>query len=74
MRFVTLMVCLSACGLLQAAPAYNGPVKAQEVRARDGVGNFLSKLKAGKTVTIAYLGGSITAMNTRVTAIPSTLE
>ena len=63
MRFVTLMVCLSACGLLQAAPAYNGPVKAQEVRARDGVGNFLSKLKTGKTVTIAYLGGSITAMN-----------
>ena len=63
MRFVTLMVCLSACGLLQAAPAYNGPVKAQEVRARDGVGNFLSKLKTGKTVTIAYLGGSITTMN-----------
>ena len=63
MRFVPLMVCLSACSPLQAAPAYNGPVKAQEVRARDGVGNFLAKLKAGKTVTVAYLGGSITAMN-----------
>ena len=64
MRRLCLAACLAAGGLLQAAvPTYNGPVKAQEVRARDGVGNFLTKLKAGKTVTVAYLGGSITAMN-----------
>jgi len=63
MRFLSLAACLVACGFLHAAPTYNGPVKAQEVRARDGVGNFLTKLKAGKTVTVAYLGGSITAMN-----------
>ena len=48
---------------LQAAPAYKGPVRAQEVRVRDGIGHFMSKIKAGKPVTVAYLGGSITAMN-----------
>jgi lysophospholipase L1-like esterase len=63
MRSFCLAVCLVACFFLHAAPTYNGPVKAQEVRAREGVGNFLAKLKAGKTVTVAYLGGSITAMN-----------
>ena len=63
MRFFSLAACLVACGILNAAPTYNGPVKAQEVRVRDGVGNFLEKLKANKTVTVAYLGGSITAMN-----------
>ena len=62
MKMLSLAVGLAVCGLLNAGPVYNGLVKAQEVRARDGVGNFLSKLKAGKTVTVAYLGGSITAM------------
>ena len=51
-----------AAGVL-AAPAYTGPVTAQEVRARAGVGHFMAKVKAGKEVTVAYLGGSITAMN-----------
>ena len=49
MRFLSLAACLVACGFLHAVPTYNGPVKAQEVRAREGVGNFLTKLKAGKT-------------------------
>lgn len=62
MKSFCLAVGLVFCGFLHAAPAYNGPVKAQEVRVRDGAGNFLAKLKAGKTVTVAYLGGSITAM------------
>ncbi len=38
-------------------------VKAEEVHVRKGVGNFLAKLKAGKPVTVAYFGGSITEMN-----------
>ena len=38
-------------------------VKAEEVHARKGVGNFIAKLKAGKPVTVAYLGGSITEMS-----------
>ena len=41
----------------------DGRVSAQEVRARNGIGNVLSKLKAGKPVKIAYFGGSITAMD-----------
>lgn len=38
-------------------------VKAEEVHARMGVGNFIAKLEAGKPVTVAYLGGSITEMS-----------
>ena len=38
-------------------------VKAEEVNARSGVGNFLAKIKSGKPVTVAYLGGSITEMS-----------
>ena len=38
-------------------------VKAEEVHVRKGAGNFLEKLKAGKSVTVAYLGGSITEMS-----------
>lgn len=38
-------------------------VKAEEVHVRNGVGNFLAKLMAGKPVTVAYLGGSITEMS-----------
>ncbi len=75
MRILPTIAILAACQLAQAAPAanaapktrekpaYSGPVKAQEVRVRDGAGHFLAKLKAGKTVTVAYLGGSITAMS-----------
>ncbi len=38
-------------------------VKAEETHVRKGVGNFLAKLNAGKPVTVAYLGGSITEMD-----------
>jgi len=38
-------------------------VAAEEVRVRDGIGNVMKKIKAGGDVTVAYLGGSITAMN-----------
>ena len=37
------------------------PVPAQPVVRRDGLGNVLAKLEAGRPVTIAYFGGSITA-------------
>jgi lysophospholipase L1-like esterase len=44
------------------AATYNHDVKAaEEFRVRDGLPNFLEKVKAGGTVRIAYLGGSITA-------------
>jgi len=38
-------------------------VPAKLFRARDGLGNALAKLEAGKEVTVAYFGGSITAAN-----------
>jgi lysophospholipase L1-like esterase/alpha-L-fucosidase len=36
---------------------------AVELRARDGLASFFAKAKAGGKVTVAYLGGSITAAN-----------
>lgn len=56
-----LAVCLAA-GISAAAPEYQ-QVKAQEVRTRGGIGNVMTKINAGQAVTIAYFGGSITAMN-----------
>jgi lysophospholipase L1-like esterase len=41
-------------------PQNIAPVAAQVVRARGGLGNVWPKLQAGKDVTIAYFGGSIT--------------
>ena len=54
----------SLCMNVAAAdlPAYRR-IKAEEVRAREGVGNVMKKIAAGQEVTVAYLGGSITAMN-----------
>ncbi len=46
---------------LPAAPPAFAPVPAVEIQARDGLGNVLAKLEAGKEVRIAYFGGSITA-------------
>ncbi len=60
---VTAMV-MAAC-VVQAVveqPFYQA-VKAEEVRAREGIGNVMTKIRAGREVTVAYLGGSITAMN-----------
>lgn len=38
-------------------------VTAEEVRARGGIGHVMKKMRAGQKVTVAYLGGSITAMS-----------
>jgi lysophospholipase L1-like esterase len=43
-----------------SAPKF-APVGAELIRPRDGLGNVIEKLQAGKPVKIAYLGGSITA-------------
>ncbi len=50
----------AAVAPLAAAPVYTTPVPAVEVSPRQGIGNFLAKVRAGKPVTVAYLGGSIT--------------
>ncbi len=60
---VFMAISVACAAVVQgAAPEYQ-QVKAQEVRARDGVGNVMKKIRAGEEVTVAYLGGSITAMN-----------
>ena len=46
-----------------AAPVFAGLRKAVEVRPRNGIGNVMAKIAAGEEVTVAYLGGSITAMD-----------
>ena len=48
------------CALHAASPEY-APVPAKEIQTRDGLGNVLAKLEAGRDVKIAYFGGSITA-------------
>ncbi|MCM2373651.1 SGNH/GDSL hydrolase family protein [Aporhodopirellula aestuarii] len=55
-------VFLSVSDVRAETPTFE-PVKAEHCHARDGIGNVLAKLRDGKTVRIAYLGGSITAAN-----------
>jgi len=57
---VALLLSLTASVSASATPQYE-PVPAKLVHPRDGLGNVLTKLEAGKEVKIAYLGGSITA-------------
>ncbi len=44
-------------------PVYKQSKDVRVVHTRDGIGNFLEKCRVGKPVTVAYFGGSITAMN-----------
>ena len=66
MRSLFLSVAV-ACALCAASVAVGQPVyrqvDAREVRVRDGIGHAIEKAKAGQEVTVAYLGGSITAMD-----------
>ena len=47
---------------LYAIPEYI-PQDSFDCHPRTGIGNTIEKLKAGKKVTVAYFGGSITAQN-----------
>ena len=64
-----LIAALSAAGAAfgalgqESAPSAEWRIAAQEVRARDGIGNVLAKLRSGASVKIAYFGGSITEMD-----------
>ena len=62
MKKLSMILGLVASVMVFAAPKYNGPVKAEEVHVRDGVGHLMEKIRAKKDITVAYLGGSITAM------------
>lgn len=63
MRKVMLMAGALAFANVAFGVAYKGPVKAEEFHVRGGVGHVMEKIRAGKEITIAYLGGSITAMD-----------
>jgi lysophospholipase L1-like esterase len=60
-RLAVVLASVCTTGLAAEAPAFR-TVKAEEVRTRDGIGHTMDKARAGKAVTVAYLGGSITAM------------
>lgn len=57
------VVCLAAlfAGNSVKGIELNDPTVAAEFRQRDGLPNFFEKITAGRTVRMAYLGGSITA-------------
>jgi len=62
-NYTTILACAIACVTFCATaqtPVYQ-PVKAEKFRPRDGIGNLFEKINANKEITIAYLGGSITA-------------
>ena len=59
MRFMLILWC-SVMFSLWAADTYP-LVEAVEARARDGLPNVAQKITEGKPITVAYLGGSITA-------------
>lgn len=56
---ISLLVCAGPAAIGQA----QGLRDAAEFHARGGLPNAFAKLKAGKAVRIAYLGGSITEQN-----------
>ena len=64
MKRISMLAAALAATLAWAAPEYKGQVKAEEVHVRDGVGHLMQKIREGKKeIVVAYLGGSITAMN-----------
>lgn len=52
-----------AAGECKVKPICADVIKAEEVRARDGIGHVMAKIRAGKEIRIAYFGGSITEMD-----------
>jgi lysophospholipase L1-like esterase/antitoxin (DNA-binding transcriptional repressor) of toxin-antitoxin stability system len=64
-RWVAAAVAVASAMALTAAemPVYQAAVQAEEVRSREGIGHVMAKIRAGQEITVAYLGGSITAMN-----------
>jgi lysophospholipase L1-like esterase len=58
----TLIFAGLTCPWTHATPSDDAPLrKAVECHPRSGLPNFRAKVESGKTVRIAYLGGSITA-------------
>ena len=60
---VVALLLSMAAGAVWATPVYTGPMDTREFRVREGIGNVLAKIRAGKPVSVAYFGGSITQMD-----------
>ena len=63
--FIAALALLLPCALATAQgnrPTFETQ-PADVVQARSGIGSTVAKLEAGKDVTVAYFGGSITAAN-----------
>ena len=59
--FLLVSVLLGVIGAAQAQPEPNAVQEPKVVQERGGLPHVFAKLQAGKSVTIAYFGGSITA-------------
>lgn len=57
---LSLLMMFSASCLFAQAPYDHDVSKAEELRVRDGLPNLFQDLKAGKDITVGYIGGSIT--------------
>ena len=69
MRRMTLRLAVAVAAVVSAwsvvaaeMPVYMA-VRAEKIRSRGGIGYVMAKIQAGQEVTVAYLGGSITAAN-----------
>ncbi len=60
-RLVLALTAIACTWNIEAAEYQAVP--AQKIRPREGIGHVLAKIRAGQKVTVAYLGGSITAAN-----------
>jgi len=60
-RGLLLLTMLSVTSLW-AEPKYEGKLPMKEIQVRDGIGHVMEKIRAGKEVSVAYFGGSITSM------------
>jgi lysophospholipase L1-like esterase len=58
-----LLTCAAVAWTCNLGAAEYQAVPAQKIRAREGIGHVMAKIRAGQQVTVAYLGGSITAAN-----------
>jgi lysophospholipase L1-like esterase len=61
LAFVAAVACTFSLAAAET-PVYK-EVPATKIRPREGIGQVMAKIRAGKEVTVAYLGGSITAAN-----------
>ena len=61
--FAAMLAVVCTGGLWAAETPVFKAMPAKKISARAGIGHVMAKIRAGQEVTVAYLGGSITAAN-----------